>query len=143
MIGFFEYQYLKYKKDHLRNLVALAKVDGHFHEDEKEFLFKVGKKYGLKPRQIERILDEPAPDHIDIPERHEQRVGQLYDVIGMVLADNVVDDNEMEFCQNLFERFGYKEELIDRMIKMNQNKEVRDYEDWEFFLEDSKVYIKN
>jgi hypothetical protein len=142
MIGFFEYQYLKYKKDHLRNLVSLAKIDGHFHDDEKEFLFKVGRKYGLKPRQIERILEEPVPHEISIPESHEQKVGQLYDVIGMVLADKVVDESEMEFCRNLFERFGYKEELIDRMIKMNQNKEVRDYEDWEFFLEDSKVYVK-
>jgi len=143
MIGFFEYQYLRYKKDHLRNLVTLAKVDGHFHEEERNFLYKVGKKYGLKSKQIERILEEPVPEQITIPESHEQKVGQLYDVIGMVLADNVVDEKEMEFCKSLFDRFGYKKELIDRMIKMSENKEVRDYEDWEFFLEDSKVYVKN
>lgn len=40
MIGFFEHQYLSYKKNHIRNLLALAKVDGHMHEKEVALLFK-------------------------------------------------------------------------------------------------------
>ena len=28
MIGFFEHQYLSYKKNHIKNLLALAKADG-------------------------------------------------------------------------------------------------------------------
>ena len=56
MIGFFEYQYLKFKKNHLRNLVALAKIDGHVDDTEIEFLYEIGKKYGLKEKQISEVL---------------------------------------------------------------------------------------
>ena len=42
MIGFFEYQYLKYKKNHLKNLVALAAIDGHVHKNEIDYLYKIG-----------------------------------------------------------------------------------------------------
>ena len=59
MIGFFEYQYLKFKKNHLKNLVALASVDGHIHEDEIAYLYKIGDKYQLKPQQIELLQDLP------------------------------------------------------------------------------------
>jgi len=57
MIGFFEYQYLKYKKNNLKNLVAMAAIDGHIHEDEIAYLHKIGEKYQLKPQQIKKILE--------------------------------------------------------------------------------------
>ena len=42
-MGFFEHQYLRYKKNHIKNLLALAKVDGHMHEKEVALLFKIAK----------------------------------------------------------------------------------------------------
>jgi len=32
MIGFFEHQLLSYKKNHIKNLLALAKADGFMHD---------------------------------------------------------------------------------------------------------------
>jgi uncharacterized tellurite resistance protein B-like protein len=57
MIGFFEHQYLSYKKNHIKNLLALAKVDGHMHETEEALLYKIGKRYGLKDRQVKELVD--------------------------------------------------------------------------------------
>ena len=39
MIGFFEHQYLSYKKDHIKNLLALAKADGFMHEKEEKMVY--------------------------------------------------------------------------------------------------------
>jgi hypothetical protein len=52
MIGFFEHQYLSYKKNHIKNLLALSKADGHMHEKEVDMLFKIGKRYGLKGKSM-------------------------------------------------------------------------------------------
>ena len=57
MIGFFENQYLSYKKDHIKSLMALAKADGFVHEKERGVIFKIGKRYGLKERQIKTIME--------------------------------------------------------------------------------------
>jgi hypothetical protein len=54
-----------------------------------------------------------------------------------------VDENEIEFCKNLFSRFQYKEELIDVMIEKARAGEVEDYDEWESFLEESKKYQLN
>jgi replication initiation and membrane attachment protein DnaB len=72
MIGFFEYQYLKFKKNHLKNLVALAAIDGHIHEDEIAYLYKIGEKYKLKPQQIKKIIDQKDVTEPEIPEPHHQ-----------------------------------------------------------------------
>jgi hypothetical protein len=142
MIGFFEYQYLKFKKNHLKNLVALAAIDGHIHEDEISYLYKIGKKYQLKPQQIEKILDNTENIEPEIPEHHHQKVALLYDLVGMMMADNVIEDSELDFCRKMFKKFGYKEILIDEMMDL-YNQGVSDTDTWEEFLEKAEHYRLN
>ncbi len=141
MIGFFEYQYLKFKKSHLQNLVALARADGYFHEDEKKFLFDIGLKYKLKPQQIQQIIESEEISELIIPETSEKKIALLYDTVGMMLADGVIDDREMEFCRNLFKRFSFKEVLIDEMVKKWNKGNAEDPEQWEIFLDCAMKYI--
>ncbi len=145
MIGFFEYQYLKYKKNHLKNLVALAAADGKIHKNEIEYLYKIGKKYNLKPQQIKKIIEQKETIVPDIPEPHHQKIALLYDLVGMMMADNIIEDAEMEFCNKMFKKFGYKETLINEMIDLYKLG-VDDTETWEDFLiksESQKINIAN
>jgi len=116
MIGFFEHQYLSYKKKHVKNLLALANADGHLHEKEMELLYKLGEKYGLKQRQVKSILDSKKALELYIPESDDEKMDQLYDILLMVYADGVVDESEVEFCKDMVSKFGYKEELVDRLL---------------------------
>ena len=142
MIGFFEYQYLKFKKNHLKNLVAMAAIDGQIHDDEIAYLYKIGKKYQLKPQQIKRILDERENIEPEIPEPHQQKIALLYDLVGMMMADNVIEDAEMEFCRKMVKKFGYEELLIDEMVDIYRQG-VDDTDAWEDFLERSKTLRLN
>jgi len=142
MIGFFEYQYLKYKKNHLKNLVALAAIDGHIHEDEIDYLYKIGEKYQLKPQQIKRILENRDVIEPEIPEPHHQKVALLYDLVGMMMADNVIEDAEMKFCKRMFLKFGYKDLLIDEMIDLYRQG-VDDTNIWEEFLDRAQNHRMN
>lgn len=142
MVGFFEYQYLSFKRNHLNNMIALAAIDGHIHEDEIKFLYKIGKKYRLKSSQIDNILKNREEVQPQIPEHHHQKVALLYDLVGMMLADNIIVDSEMEFCKKMFLRFGYKDTLIDEMIDLYKA-EVGDLDDWETFLEKAESFRMN
>jgi len=142
MIGFFEYQYLKFKKNHLKNLVALAAIDGHIHEEEIDYLYKIGEKYQLKPQQIKKIFEQKELSEPEIPEHHHQKVALLFDFVGMMMADTIIEDTEMEFCKKMFKKFGYKDILIDEMIDLYR-KGVSDTDAWEEFLEKSEHYRLN
>ena len=140
MIGFFEHQYLKFKKSHLENLVALAKADGEFHESERKFLFEIGLKYKLKPHQIEAVIENAQKSRPKIPKSYPEKMAQLYDTVGMMLADGVIEESEMEFCRNIFKQYGMKEALIQEMIDANRRGGVDEPEAWEDFLEKHKQF---
>ena len=142
MVGFFEYQYLSFKRNHLNNMIALAAIDGHIHQDEIDFLYKIGKKYRLKSEQIDEILKNWKEVKPEIPEQHHQKVALLFDLVGMMLADNLIVESEMEFCRRMFSRFGYKETLIDEMIELYQGK-LDDLDEWEAFLEKAESFRMN
>lgn len=142
MFGFFEYQYLKFKKNHLKNLAALAAIDGHIHEAEVAYLYKIGEKYLLKPNQIKRILESQENTQPEIPSEDPQKVAMLYDLVGMMMADDVVDEAEMTFCRDMFRKLGYKESLIKEMMKKNKEG-VEDADAWEAFLEETQSFKLN
>ena len=142
MIGFFEHQYLSYKKNHLSNLIALAKADGHLHKDEEKMLYKLGAKYGLKDRQIASLISSEKKNELQIPDTHDQKMNQLYDLVIMVYADRVVEESEVEFCEDLMEQFGFKKEIVRWMIDMFDKGNPPTPEAWEELKEEGKKYIK-
>lgn len=116
MIGFFEHQYLSYKKNHIKNLLALSRADGHMHEKEEVMLFKIGKKYGLKDRQLKEILEAKEKHQINVPDNHNDKMNVLYDLMLMVYADGVVEKNEIAFCEDVVKKFGLKKETVKWLI---------------------------
>lgn len=118
MIGFFEHQYLSYKKDHIKNLVALANSDGFMHENERALIYRLGENYGLKERQISKIIEANTEAELFVPEKDNDKMDQLFDLLLMVYADGVVDDNEIVFCKDVVNKFGYKESLVDKLIDL-------------------------
>lgn len=140
MIGFFEYQYLKFKKKHLENLVALAQVDGEFHETERKFLFEIGLKYKLKPHQIEAVIEHGKTSKPRIPKSYPEKMAQLYDTVGMMLADGVIEESEMTFCRDIFKQYGMHEDLIQEMIDAYQKGGIGEQDDWDKFLEKHRPF---
>lgn len=137
MIGFFEHQYLSYKKNHIKNLIALAKADGHMHDDEVKLLYKVGEKYGLKDRQIKELLESKEKYQLNIPKGFDNRMNLLYDVIQMVYADGVVEPNEIAFCEDLVEKFGMKKQTVKWLIDLFE-KGMPASDDWEDIKEEAR-----
>lgn len=134
MIGFFEHQYLSYKKSHLHNLIALAKADGQLHEDEEKLIYKIGEHYGLKDRQIASLIVSTKSREVHVPESHLDKMNQMYDLLLMVHADKVVEKREIEFCEHIAELFGFKKELVTFMLEQFEGSNpVGD--DWEKVIE--------
>ena len=139
MIGFFEHQYLSYKKNHIKNLLALAKADGHMHEKEQELLFKLGSGYGLKDWQIQNLIDSTEKFQLNIPDNYGDRMNLLYDLILMVFADEVVEKKEIAFCEDVAKRFGMKKELVKWLIEIFKKGVPPRNDEWMEIKEEAKA----
>lgn len=132
MIGFFEHQYLSYKKNHIRNLLALAKADGHMHAKEETLLFKIGKRYGLKDRQIKSIIESNEPHVVVIPDNHNDKMNLIYDLMLMIYADDQIAKNEIEFFEDAVRKFSMKPEMVAWLLEVFEKKGMPPPpDDWE------------
>jgi len=131
MIGFFEHQYLSYKKNHIKSLLALAHIDGHMHVKEERLLYKIGRKYGLKDRQIKEIVESKEKHVINVPDNHNDKMNLLYDLLLMVHADDVVDKNEIQFCEDAVIQLGMRKELVQWLLAAFQKGAPPRIDEWE------------
>ena len=131
MIGFFEHQYLSYKKNHIRNLLTLAKVDGHMHEKEEKMLYKIGKRYGLKDRQIRELIEGTDPHELIVPDNHNDKMNLLYDLLMMIHADGVVDKQEIAFFEDAVAKFGMKKEMVTWLLSIFDENDRPPADEWE------------
>jgi uncharacterized membrane protein YebE (DUF533 family) len=139
MLGFFEHQYLSYKKNHIKNLLALAKADGHVHEKEEKLLYKIGKKYGLKDRQIKELVNSDEKHVINVPDNHNDKMNLLYDLLLMVHADEKVEKQEVQFVEDAVEQLGMKKEIVAWLIKSFQKGAPPRGEEWEEIKKEAKA----
>lgn len=138
MLGFFEHQYLSYKKNHIKNLLALAKVDGQVHPKEEALLYKIGKKYGLKDRQVKELLQNDEKYKLNVPDNHNDKMNLLYDLVLMVYADDVVDKHEIEFCEEAVKQFGMKKGLVKWLLEEFERGTPPPPDEWEEIKQEAK-----
>jgi uncharacterized tellurite resistance protein B-like protein len=122
MIGFFEHQYVSYKKNHIRTLLALAKADGDMHPKEEQLLYKIGRRCGLKDRQIKSIIESDEQHTVNIPDNHNDKMNLIYDLLLMIHADEKVVKNEIEFFETAVKKFGMKEEMVKWLLDLFKQK---------------------
>jgi uncharacterized tellurite resistance protein B-like protein len=138
MQGFFEHQYLTYKKNHIKNLLALANADGHMHAKETELLFRIGTNYGLKEWQIQNLVDSPEKAELTIPDNFNDRMNLLYDLLLMVYADGVVKKREIDFCEDVAKRFDLKKEIVNWLLKIFENGAEPTASEWTEIKQEAK-----
>ena len=132
MIGFFEHQYLSYKKNHIRNLLALARADGTMHPKEEKLLFRIGRRYGLKDRQIKAIVESGEEHTVNIPDNHNDRMNLIYDLLLMMHADEKVVTNEVKFFEDAVRKLGMKREMVAWLLHVFDKKGIPPPpDDWE------------
>ncbi len=117
MFGFFENEQTRKVKSHIQNLAALAKADGHIDEREMSFILAVGKKNGIRADEIRTLVANSATSGMVVPDNDSERFDQIFDMVDMMLADGVVDDNEMDFCTIMAEKLGFRKDAVGLLIK--------------------------
>lgn len=138
--NFFEKLDLNSRERHLKNLVAIARIDGHLHQDEVQFLYNIGEKYEFSKEEVDGMLDEDDIEQAEIPTLPSHRVGQLFDLVIMMMADNVIDQKELELCRHMCRRYGYHPTLITRLIEFYKENEAHASDaEWETIIGEAEA----
>ncbi|MEQ8243431.1 TerB family tellurite resistance protein [Fulvivirga sp.] len=108
------------KLEHFQNLVSVAYADGHFEEEEREFLEERAEELGLPAEDVARILKNPTELDFVVPDDMDDREEQLADVVFMSMVDGDIQDKEYDLCLNIAERLELKKSDLDEVIALTR-----------------------
>lgn len=117
MFGFFESEETKKLKSHITNLGALAKIDGHVDPAEINFIIAIGTKHGMRASEVKSLLADSSKITPQLPNNDSERFDQIYDLVEMMLADGIVDENEMDFCIHMATKLGFKKAVVGVLVR--------------------------
>lgn len=140
MFSFFENEQTKRIKSHILNLGALAKVDGHVDSAEMNYIIAIGQKNGLKQEEVRHLLANASSINFELPTNDSERFDQIYDLVEMMLADGIVDDNEMDFCVEMAIKLGFKEAIVGVLVR-KISMGVKDGQSREDIKQDSQSFL--
>ncbi len=95
-----------YNESHIRNLILMAKSDNHVHDKELEVIFRIGKERGFTEQEINGFIEDNSSFKIIQPKEIKECFEQLYNLVLVMMADGIVEDNEMDFCTAFAEKLG-------------------------------------
>jgi uncharacterized tellurite resistance protein B-like protein len=117
MFELFESKKKKQIKNHIKNLVSLSGADGKIDDSEKEILIRIGTKKGLNRDEIQKIIDNPGNTDFLPASSDDERFEQIYDLVELMLADGVAEDNELHFCVEMAEKLGFRKTVVTVLIR--------------------------
>ena len=109
------------KRDNIEyfvQLVRIAMADDTISDSENELLHRIGKKIGFNDTEIDNLIETTGKAAYIPPEKLFERFGQVYDVVGMTMADGVVDKTEIYLAGRFAANCGFKESEIPNLLAM-------------------------
>jgi uncharacterized tellurite resistance protein B-like protein len=99
-------------KEQISLLVRLSKADRNIAESERELIFAAGERLGLTPDEVNELIEAPVEitNLKNLPS--EERFDYLYMVIQLMKADKKVFQSEIQFCERVAMRLGYRPGVV-------------------------------
>ena len=104
------------QKSHFLSLYCMILADGIIDAKEMETLYEIASRnYGLTPEDVCQAIKEAGTSYY-VPQTLDEKVGLLYDMCLIAIADGTVDNSERRMLQNYTRRMDFDETNIDGII---------------------------
>ncbi|MCU0437717.1 MAG: TerB family tellurite resistance protein [Raineya sp.] len=108
-------------RSHLQNLIEMAKADGYYDQVEKDYLLKIAKSYNITAKNMDEVEKYSGQVAMAQSGNSDMVYRQLYELVGMMLADGIVHNSEIELCVRFAEEMGVAQgngsSFIGKLVK--------------------------
>lgn len=102
-------------KSHFLRLYQMALADDDFDILELKMLYQFANDRGVPKEDLERLLLNPVDHTTVIPQDLSTRIEYLYDLTSMILADDIITEDEKNALKKYCRKFEFLEENIDEL----------------------------
>jgi uncharacterized tellurite resistance protein B-like protein len=140
MIHLFDSADKKRIKGHIKNIVHIANLDGIIDEEEQKCIEKIGKRFGITGEEIQHLIKDDSAYDYHAPIDLEERFEFLYDLMMMILADQVIDDNERKIFRYTAINMHFDHKKVDEIMNFFIE-EINSKADTEKMFKDFKTLL--
>ena len=105
------------QKKQLNILIQLATIDSDLAGKELKLIETIAKNNGFTDEDIKELLRKPEPIEDLTSLSEEERFEYLYMIIQMMKVDGQVFKSEINFCEKMAEKLGYKKQVVSELSK--------------------------
>jgi hypothetical protein len=105
------------KKAELNVLINLAAIDHIIDVKEVNLIHMIGKANGMTKDEVDHMIQNPTTITKMDAMSDEEKFEQLYYLILMMKSDGRVLKTEIDFCETIAHRLGYKRGVVGALSK--------------------------
>jgi uncharacterized tellurite resistance protein B-like protein len=105
-------------KEHYIHLIQVSRIDGKISPSEMEMLHKEGRKFGLTDPEIDKLIKSEFHNFYHPPYSLVEKFEHLYNVAGMILADDVITESEKRIIRRFAIEAGFSDRTIDKLLDL-------------------------
>ena len=102
-------------REQLNILINLAASDSLIEDKESKTIHMIGKANGIPREEVENMIRKPKPVGDMGAFSEDQKFQNLYQLIQLMKSDGQVFKSEIQFCEDMAERLGYKKQVISEL----------------------------
>jgi uncharacterized tellurite resistance protein B-like protein len=102
-------------KEQLNVLINLAASDSKVAEKEAKVIQMIGQANGLSKEEVDNMMKSPKPIGDLSTLTEDQKFENLYHLIQLMKSDGQVFKSEINFCEEIADRLGYKKAVVGEL----------------------------
>lgn len=102
-------------KSHFLRLYQMALSDDNFDVIELQMLYQFADDRGVPKGELDRLLLNPVDHSTSIPKDLSTRIEYLYDLASMILADDIITEDEKNTLRKYCRKFEFLEDNIEEL----------------------------
>ena len=106
----------KKRKNHFKNLLAVAFADGKIENVEFDYIIQLAEKCYMTPAEVQQVIDNPDTIGFHPPKTNRERFDQIYDLVTVMLVDGHIDKREMALCKVFAMKLGFRTAIVDKLV---------------------------
>lgn len=107
------------KKNHIANLIKIAKADNKLTQEEVIFIKTVAIKLGLSSADFNEVALNVESIKSEPPVTNDGKIQVLYDILTLMSLDMTADSEEVEICKHIGGLMGFTDEQLSKVIQLS------------------------
>lgn len=105
------------RKSYLKELIKVAKADGHLEKREYDFILTIGQRLACSPDEVAQWSSQVQAGFTDdVTHNRKQRLKLLFDTVAIMMIDGEIDPKELNLCKSIAMKSGFEHQVIDDIV---------------------------